>query len=301
MTFAAGEVRVGARLEQRLDNGGSGPAPLRGLRVMVPNTPGSGYDTTARAGAKAMEDAGLARNVEVFNLAGASGTVGLQRLVNEKGNEKLLMQMGLGVVGAVFTNKSKATLQQTTPVARLIEEAAAIVVPKDSPYRSLDDLVTAWKANPGKLPVGGRRGDQRRVLRPAAGYGGRRMAHRTRDRASATGGNGYRLPGRDCARRPSDMDRHTLTGAVRPGLRRAPPCPADLNGQPQRGRRRLHGLRHLTTHRRPVPRVLDGASTPRSNVRSVTCRPVRGRRQPPAGYPASTLRCSRHDPDERIS
>jgi len=136
-------------------SGGSGSAPLRGLRVMVPNTPGSGYDTTARAAAKAMEDAGLARNIEVFNLAGASGTVGLQRLVNEKRNEKLLMQMGLGVVGAVFTNKSKATLQQTTPVARLIEEAAAIVVPKDSPYRSLDDLVTAWKANPGKLPVGG--------------------------------------------------------------------------------------------------------------------------------------------------
>jgi putative tricarboxylic transport membrane protein len=135
--------------------GGSGSAPLRGLRVMVPNAPGSGYDTTARAAAKAMEDAGLARNIEVFNLAGASGTVGLQRLVNEKGNEKLLMQMGLGVVGAVYTNKSKATLQETTPVARLIEEAAAIVVPKDSPYRSLDDLVKAWKANPGKVPVGG--------------------------------------------------------------------------------------------------------------------------------------------------
>jgi len=121
----------------------------------VPNAPGSGYDTTARAAAKAMEDAGLARSVEVSNVAGAGGTVGLQRVVNEKGNGKLLLQMGLGVVGATYTNKSKATLSQTTPIAQLIQEAEAIVVPQDSPYRTLQDLLAAWKADPGKVPVGG--------------------------------------------------------------------------------------------------------------------------------------------------
>jgi putative tricarboxylic transport membrane protein len=135
--------------------GGAGNKPVTGLRVLVPNSPGSGYDTTARAAAKAMEDAKLARNVEVFNVAGASGTVGLQRLVNEKAKDDLLMQMGLGLVGAVYTNKSKATLNDTTPIARLIEEAEAIVVPANSPYKTLDQLVSAWKANPGKVPVGG--------------------------------------------------------------------------------------------------------------------------------------------------
>lgn len=134
---------------------GSNAEAVRGLRVLVPNSPGSGYDVTARAAGKAMEDAGVARNVEVFNVAGAGGTVGLQRLVNEKANGDLIMQMGLGVVGAVYTNKSQATLQQTTPLARLIQEAEAIVVPKDSPYKTLQDFLTAWKANPGKVPVGG--------------------------------------------------------------------------------------------------------------------------------------------------
>ena len=129
--------------------------PVSGLRVMVPNSPGSGYDQTARAATKAMEDAELAETVEVFNVAGAGGTVGLQRLVNEKGNGDLLMQMGLGVVGAEFTNKSQARLAETTPIAGLIEEAEVIVVPKDSPYTDLDALVEAWKADPGKLPVGG--------------------------------------------------------------------------------------------------------------------------------------------------
>jgi putative tricarboxylic transport membrane protein len=135
------------------DSGNEGP--VTGLRVMVPNSPGSGYDTTARAWAQVLEDEGLAESIEVFNLEGAGGTVGLQRLVNEKGNADLLMQMGLGVVGAQYSNKSEATLDQTTPIAKLIEEAEAIVVPADSPYKSLDDLVTAWKADPGNTPVGG--------------------------------------------------------------------------------------------------------------------------------------------------
>jgi putative tricarboxylic transport membrane protein len=135
------------------DTAASGP--VSGLRVMVPNSPGSGYDQTARAATKAMEDADLAETVEVFNVAGAGGTVGLQRLVNEKGNGDLLMQMGLGVVGAEFTNKSQATLAETTPIAGLIEEAEVIVVPKDSPYDDLKALTDAWKADPGGLPVGG--------------------------------------------------------------------------------------------------------------------------------------------------
>jgi putative tricarboxylic transport membrane protein len=136
-------------------SGGSGGGAVTGLQVMVPNAPGSGYDLTARAAAKAMEDAGLARNVEVFNAPGASGTVGLQRVVNEKGNGKLLMQMGLGVVGAVYANNSQATLQDTTPIAKLIEEQEAVVVPAASPYQSLDQLVQAWKADPKAVPAGG--------------------------------------------------------------------------------------------------------------------------------------------------
>jgi putative tricarboxylic transport membrane protein len=135
--------------------GGTESGPVTGLRVMVPNSPGSGYDTTARAWAQVLEEEGLAEAVEVFNLEGAGGTVALQRLVNEAGNADMLMQMGLGVVGAQYSNQSEATLEQTTPIARLIEEAEAIVVPASSPYQSLDQLVQAWSADPGNTPVGG--------------------------------------------------------------------------------------------------------------------------------------------------
>ena len=145
----------GVSADDNTSGSGADSGPVKGLRILVPNSPGSGYDTTARAAAKAMQDAKLTETVEVFNSAGAGGTVGLQRLVNEKGKDDILMQMGLGVVGAVYTNKSKATLEEVVPIAKLIEESEAIVVPKGSPYTSLDQLVAAWKANPGKVPVGG--------------------------------------------------------------------------------------------------------------------------------------------------
>ncbi|HKG49664.1 MAG TPA: tripartite tricarboxylate transporter substrate-binding protein [Actinomycetales bacterium] len=129
--------------------------PLTGMRLMVPNSPGGGYDVTARTAAKVMEDAKIANSMEVFNLSGAGGTVGLARLVNEKGNGDLAMMMGLGVVGATYTNKATSKLSGTTPIARLIEEPSGIMVAKDSPYQTLDDLVAAWKANPSKVSVGG--------------------------------------------------------------------------------------------------------------------------------------------------
>lgn len=129
--------------------------PITDLRIMVPNSAGGGYDVTARTAAKVMEDEGVASGIEVFNLEGAGGTVGLARTVNEKGNGKLAMLMGLGVVGASYTNETDATLRDTTPLARLIEEPGAVMVPKDSPYRTIEDLVAAWKADPGKVTVGG--------------------------------------------------------------------------------------------------------------------------------------------------
>ncbi len=136
-------------------NSGGAAGPITGLQIMVPNTPGGGYDTTARVAAKVLDDEKISTNTEVFNLAGAGGTVGLARVVNEKANGDLTMLMGLGVVGASYTNKSEAKLTDTTPLARLIEEPGAIMVSKDSPYKTIDELVTAWKADPGSIAVGG--------------------------------------------------------------------------------------------------------------------------------------------------
>jgi putative tricarboxylic transport membrane protein len=157
MVMTAGLALALAACGDSAGGGGGGGAdrPMTGLKILVGTAPGGGFDLTARTAAKAMEDAKLARNVEVQNLPGAGNTVALTRLVNQKGDGEIMQQMGLGLVGGVHTNKSKATLDQTTPIARLTEESEIVVVSKNSPYQDLKSLIDAWKANPKKLSVGG--------------------------------------------------------------------------------------------------------------------------------------------------
>jgi putative tricarboxylic transport membrane protein len=128
--------------------------PITQLKISVPQPPGGGYDTTARALAQAAQDAGIARNIQVSNVTGGSGTVGLAKLVNQKGVSKSMLMMGLGLVGAVHTNKSDATLLDTTPVASLIQEPDLVLVPADSKYKALQDFIDDWKANTRSLAIG---------------------------------------------------------------------------------------------------------------------------------------------------
>lgn len=128
---------------------------LHRLRMMVPNSPGGGYDLTARTAVKIMEDDDITGRVEVFNVIGAGGTVAMARLMNERGNGDLMMMMGLGVVGATYTNGSKARASDATALAKVVEEQEGILVPADSPFETVQDFVAAWKADPAKLTLGG--------------------------------------------------------------------------------------------------------------------------------------------------
>ncbi len=127
----------------------------RRLRMMIPNSPGGGYDQTGRAAVHVMETEDLTGRFEVTNVIGASGSVAMQRLLNEDGADDLMMTMGLGVVGAVYTNDSDARVTDVTPLAKLIEEQEGLLVPADSPYETVQDLAKAWQADPGSVTVGG--------------------------------------------------------------------------------------------------------------------------------------------------
>lgn len=134
----------------------TGEYPTKNLQIMAPASPGGGWDTTAREMATALGQGVTEQKVDVFNVSGAGGTVGLAELVNEhKGDDHFLMMMGLVMVGAIATNASAVTLQDTTPIARLIAEYEVIVVPADSPYQTLADLIAAFQADPNGITWGG--------------------------------------------------------------------------------------------------------------------------------------------------
>ena len=126
------------------------------IEIMAPAAPGGGWDTTAREMQRVLQEEGIAPTVEVYNVEGAGGTVGIAQLVNdEAGNDHHLMMMGLVMIGAIATNASPVTLEQTTPISSLTAEFEVIVVPADSEYQTLDDLIAAFQADPTAISWGG--------------------------------------------------------------------------------------------------------------------------------------------------
>lgn len=125
------------------------------LEIVVGNSPGGGYDTMARQIADVLDNQEIASGVRVMNKPGAGGTVALQDLVNLGASDNTVMTTGVAVLGAVITNEAPVTLQDVTPIARVLEEPMIIAVDAASPFQSINDLVEAWKADPAKVTAGG--------------------------------------------------------------------------------------------------------------------------------------------------
>ena len=144
-SLAMAAAAVPARAQQAFDQ----------LYIMAPAAPGGGWDGTARAMQEAMQAAGIARAVQVENVTGAGGTIGLAQFVKKKGDGKALMATGLVMTGAILLNKSPVNLSHVTPIARLTQEWQAVAVLKNSDIKTIQDLVQRLKANPGAISWGG--------------------------------------------------------------------------------------------------------------------------------------------------
>ncbi|WP_182526579.1 Bug family tripartite tricarboxylate transporter substrate binding protein [Nocardioides dongkuii] len=128
----------------------------RDLAMWIPNSPGGGYDQTGRAAVSVMEQGDVTGgDFEVTNILGAGGSVALSRLMSAEGDENILMTVGLGVVGSAYSFDQEYRLTDATPIAQLIEDQEGVLVPADSPYRTIDDLVEDWSADPSAIVVGG--------------------------------------------------------------------------------------------------------------------------------------------------
>jgi putative tricarboxylic transport membrane protein len=126
------------------------------LKMMIPANPGGGWDSTGRAFGKAMLDAKVADAVQYDNKGGAAGAIGLaQFITSAKGDENALIMMGAVMIGGLITSKAPVSLNQCTPIARLTSEYNVFVVPTNSPFRSMKDVVAAMKQEPGSVKFGG--------------------------------------------------------------------------------------------------------------------------------------------------
>jgi putative tricarboxylic transport membrane protein len=126
------------------------------IKMMIPANPGGGWDSTGRALGKAIMDAKAADTVQYDNKGGAAGVIGLAQFVNaSKGDANSLIMMGAVMLGGIITGKPQIGLDKATPIARLTSEYNVFVVPANSPFKTMKDVVEQMKKDPASVTWGG--------------------------------------------------------------------------------------------------------------------------------------------------
>ncbi|MCU9612645.1 tripartite tricarboxylate transporter substrate-binding protein [Caldibacillus lycopersici] len=147
-------------------NGGNSPsssndngeynAKKQAVELVAPADPGSGWDTTARAIAQTLEKEKLINfPLQVLNEPGATGAVSLSQLVTQhKGDDLKLSITSTPILSNYYYGNSEYSYKDVTMIARLITEYYVIVVPTDSPFQTLDDLLQAINDDPANIALG---------------------------------------------------------------------------------------------------------------------------------------------------
>ena len=153
--------------------------PSKPIRIIVPYPAGGATDVAARMVAPRLQEE-LKQTVIIENRPGASGNLGMVALLQSPPDGHTLAMSLAGMLSINPTTYSKAGFTATdfVPVARVSLAPLVLVVPADSPWKSVQDLVAAGKAA-GKdgLPYG------------SAGAGG--LSHLASELVNANAGGNY--------------------------------------------------------------------------------------------------------------
>ncbi|MBO9395615.1 tripartite tricarboxylate transporter substrate binding protein [Shimia sp. R9_2] len=140
----------------------AGPALADGHKVvdsihfLIPGGAGGGWDGTARGTGEALTKAGIVGNASYENMSGGGGGKAIGYLIeNADSNHGTLMVNSTPIVIRSLTGVFPHNFRDLTLVAGTIGDYAAIVVGKDSPINSMDDLLAAFDADPSATAIGG--------------------------------------------------------------------------------------------------------------------------------------------------
>ncbi len=124
-------------------------SPSERLTIVVPGSPGGGWDLTAQAVRKVLTEQGLVSDIRIQHSPGAGGLIGLaQFLEGRRGDPATILISGMFTVGATEPNRANVSLLDSTPIARLTETGATIVVPAESPIQDIEELILLFESNP---------------------------------------------------------------------------------------------------------------------------------------------------------
>lgn len=125
---------------------------------IAPANPGGGWDFTCRSIGKIMHDIGAVdKPIQVTNMAGGGGGLAYTHVVNERANDEDLIIAASSATATRLAQNAYAgmTADQVKFLGAIGADPGVLVVGKDSPFQSLNDLLDAVKADPASITFAG--------------------------------------------------------------------------------------------------------------------------------------------------
>jgi len=128
--------------------------PSRPFTLIVPWAAGGGTDAIARIVGALLEKE-LGQPINVVNRTGGNGVVGHAAIASAAPDGYTLGMITAEISMLHWTGLTPLTPRDYSPIAMMNIDPAGVTVRADAPYKSIDDLLKAIKANPGKFKASG--------------------------------------------------------------------------------------------------------------------------------------------------
>jgi putative tricarboxylic transport membrane protein len=128
------------------------PDPEKTITVVVPYAAGGGTDLVFRPVVEEMKKSSPA-NIIVSNVGGAGSATGTNEVLNQPADGYTLLASGTHTVAATLQGLTEG-YRELEGIAGLNWDPFIIAVQKTKPWKTLKDLVTAARGDPGKISLG---------------------------------------------------------------------------------------------------------------------------------------------------
>lgn len=131
-------------------------ADTKEIHFLIPGGAGGGWDGTARGVGKALLDSKLIEQASFENMSGGGGGKALNHLISTAARQQnTLLVNSTPIIIRSLTGVFPQSFRDLTPIASVIADYAALVVPKDSKYQSLTEVVADFKNDPKSVKIAG--------------------------------------------------------------------------------------------------------------------------------------------------
>lgn len=126
--------------------------PQREVTFVIPWNAGGSNDVAARALDPLLREHGI--KVVIENVVGATGTIGMRRVAGAAPDGYTIGMGTSSTLALMAQGKTPLKNEQFTSIARVSTDPLMLLVPKESPHKTLEDFIGFMKKNPDKVTIG---------------------------------------------------------------------------------------------------------------------------------------------------